>query len=84
MKNIILFSISVLAVVVMAFSNFGSTYVRVGNTVKSEVSGILEIVQNTVDVDVDDSIFYHGQNIATIRPIRPQMLLPNITLTMHR
>lgn len=84
MKNIILFSISVLAVVVMAFSNFGSTYVRVGNTVKSEASGILEIVQNTVDVDVDDSILYHEQNIATIRPIRPQMLLPNITLTMHR
>jgi len=82
MKNIILFSISVLAVVVMAFSNFGSTYVRVGNTVKSEVSGILEIVQNTVDVD--DSILYHEQNIATIRPIRPKMLLPNITLTMHR
>jgi len=73
MKSIVLFSISVLAVMVMAFSNMGNAYVRVGNTVKAETNGILEIVQSTVDFE--DSILHNGQNIVSIRPIRPKMLL---------
>lgn len=82
MRNIILFSISVLAVVIMAFSNTGSAHIRVGNIAKAETVGFFEIVKNTVDFD--ETIIHHGQNVASIRPICPQMLLPNITLGMHR